>query len=169
MGTNNMSKLSPKAKESIVRKALSCNGRPLKEIASEHNIGRSTLWKWMKEYKDNGIIGNQTDAKSGYNLTVIDKFNHIIATSSLDETALGVYCREKGIYSFQLTEWKKEFMSKDRTKISSLNAAEIKKLRAENKQLQQEIMRKDSALAEATALLILKKKASLIWGASEEG
>ena len=55
-------------------------------------------------------------------------------------------------------------MSKKTSEENQSALAELKELRAENKQLKQDIRRKDSALAEATALLILKKKAALIWG-----
>ena len=47
--------------------------------------------------------------------------------------------------------------------------SENKKLKNENKQLALELRRKEKALAEAAALLILKKKADLIWGVDEEG
>lgn len=45
---------------------------------------------------------------------------------------------------------------------------ELKKLRDQNKQLQKELRRKEKALAEASALLIMKKKADLIWGVEED-
>ena len=48
------------------------------------------------------------------------------------------------------------------------NLSELRALRIENKQLKKEVTRKNSALAEATALLILKKKADLIWGEPED-
>jgi len=41
-------------------------------------------------------------------------------------------------------------------------------MKAKNKKLESELRRKDKALAEASALLILKKKANLIWGESED-
>ena len=46
--------------------------------------------------------------------------------------------------------------------------SELRKLKAENNKLQLELRRKDKALAEASALLVMKKKADLIWGESEE-
>lgn len=55
-------------------------------------------------------------------------------------------------------------MSQKTTEKDREALAELKALRIENKQLKQEIRRKDSALAETTALLVLKKKAALIWG-----
>lgn len=159
-----MQQLSTSAKQAIIKKALAKDGRTLSEIAKAHNIGLSTLGKWLRCYRKNGIIGEQKPAKVSQDYSMSNRLHHLIATGSLDEAALGVYCREQGIYSFQLTEWKEEFMAQKITEKKQSNLAELKILRAENKQLKQEVRRKDSALAEATALLILKKKAALIWG-----
>jgi transposase len=46
--------------------------------------------------------------------------------------------------------------------------AEVAQQRKENKRLDREILRKDKALAEAAALLVLSKKAQAIWGSKEE-
>ena len=46
--------------------------------------------------------------------------------------------------------------------------SEVKALRAENKLLKQDLQRKNKALAETTALLVLKKKANLIFGESRD-
>ena len=147
-----MSKLSTSAKQKIIEKALSRDGKTLSEIAKSHNIGVSTLGKWLKSYRSNGTIEEQRGQKEHQFLSMSQRFNHLIATASFSETEIGVYCRENGLYSFQLTEWKKEFMSKKTTEKDRGALAELKALRIENKQLKQEIRRKDSALAETTAL-----------------
>jgi hypothetical protein len=54
------------------------------------------------------------------------------------------------------------------TRVPKEHKDEYKLLKAENKKLKSDLMRKEKALAEATALLILKKKAHLIWGEGEE-
>lgn len=162
-----MQKLSEDAKQAIVEKALNRDGRTLREIAESNNVGLSTLGKWLKKYRNNGKIINQCVSERSNSLTTEARFQHLIATASLDETALGVYCREHGIYSFQLTQWKKEFMTEKRTEPKKEKNSEVKALRSEIKQLKQELRRKDSALSEATALLVLKKKAALIWGEDE--
>jgi hypothetical protein len=41
-------------------------------------------------------------------------------------------------------------------------------VREENRTLKKELRRKDKALAETTALLVLKKKAASIWGEPED-
>ena len=45
---------------------------------------------------------------------------------------------------------------------------EMKALQKENEQLKKDLRRKDKALAETSALLVLKKKANLIWGDLED-
>lgn len=162
-----MNKLSTDAKQAIVEKVLAKDGRTVGEIAKAHNIGYSTLNKWIKKYKDYGIINEHQPKGNNQALSSSERFQHLIATAALDETATGVYCREKGLYSFELKEWKTAFMTEKITEKQHANIAELKALRIENKQLKHEVRRKDSALAEASALLILKKKASLIWGEAE--
>lgn len=44
----------------------------------------------------------------------------------------------------------------------------MKTLRAENKALKKELNRKDRALAETAALLVLQKKVHEIWGNDED-
>ena len=167
IGAEKMHKLSTKAKEAIIEKVLKKDGRTLTEIAKVHNIGVSTLGKWVRNYRKNGTLGEEKNPKanSGVGISVSERFEHIMATASLDEAEIGIYCREKGIYSFQLIEWKEAFMKQSQHETApSPNLTELKTLRMENKALRQDLRRKESALAEVTALLILKKKASLIWG-----
>ena len=52
-----------------------------------------------------------------------------------------------------------------------MNAAERRELQKDKKQvrkLEKELKRKDRALAEAAALLLLQKKAQAIWGDAED-
>jgi transposase-like protein len=101
-------------------------------------------------------------------LSTEDRFNHLIAVSSLNDTQISAYCRQHGIFKFQLNNWKESFMSTSQNHKNRENMSELKLLRAENKKLKQELNRKESALAEAAALLVLQKKTALIWGAKEE-
>jgi transposase-like protein len=94
---------------------------------------------------------------------------HLLATEKLDEIGVGVYCREQGIHSFQLKKWKDEFMNHHAVKKQPDKLShELKTLRQENRRLKKDLKRKNKALAETSALLVLKKKANLIWGDPEE-
>jgi hypothetical protein len=53
-------------------------------------------------------------------------------------------------------------------KAANENAGQMKVLKEENKQLSKELRRKDKALAEAAALLVLKKKVDEYWDLKED-
>lgn len=163
-----MQQLSKEAKEVIIQKALSRDDSSLESIAKANNVGYSTLSRWLKVYKED-LAANQPleTNQSSVKLTKAIKFNHVVATAQLDEPELGRYCRENGLYSHQLQTWREQFMSEKDIKKEN-NQAELKSLKLENKRLQKELQRKEKALAEASALLILKKKANLIWGEKED-
>lgn len=89
---------------------------------------------------------------------------------SAEEFEFSEYCREKGIYPEQVKEWKEACINaNDNAREKSTKAG--KELRAERKEkekLEKELARKEKALAEAAALLVLRKKADAIWVTDEE-
>ena len=91
----------------------------------------------------------------------------MIRCDSLSEVEINQVCREQGLYAHHIKQWKAELdnglMSKQPTE-----AAENKRLKQENKALKKELNRKEKALAEAAALLILQKKANRLWGYDED-
>lgn len=159
-----MRHLTQEAKKTIVEKALNRKDQNLAEIASIHNVGLSTLEKWIRHYKECKQNITNTTLPSTLQLSRAEQWEHLLATASLDEVKLGGYCREHGLYSFQLQQWKSEFMLQDKNQKKQEIQSELKALRAENKLLKQDLLRKNRALAETTALLVLKKKANLIFG-----
>ena len=163
-----MRKLSAEAKQAIIDKVLARDGRTVVEIAKLHNISYSTLQKWIRKVRNGDIIDPVKSVKDNQALSLSERFTHLMATASLDETAVGIYCREHGLYAIQLTQWKEAFMTQKPDLKKQDNLTELRTLRLENKRLKQDVKLKNRALAEATALLILKKKASLIWGEVEE-
>ena len=163
-----MTHLSPEAKEAIVLKALTRGSDSIASIAKANNVGASSLNKWLRRYREGlPFSANTHSANKKTDLSRADKFQHILSAHGLDEVSLGAYCRQHGLYSHQLTEWKKQLMKDDSKMTNQQQQAEVKALKEENKRLQHDLNRKDKALAEASALLIMKKKADLIWGVSE--
>lgn len=159
-------KLIPETvKEALVKKVISQPNVNLKQFAMLNNVGYSSLTKWMKKYK-NRI--KHSSLPHHQKLSQEERIQHVFKTATLDETALGAYCRQHGLYVSQLNEWKKEFLNKNDDKKNQILKVELKILRAENEKLKQEVRRKDKALAETAALLILKKKAHAIWGDPED-
>lgn len=90
----------------------------------------------------------------------------LLATHGLAEQALGAWCRERGIHTHHLAQWRRELVEGSSEKAAGVS--EARALRQENRALKKELRRKDKALAETTALLVLKKKATSIWGEIED-
>ena len=83
---------------------------------------------------------------------------------------LSEYCRKKGIYPGQVQRWKEAALTgydlDEQIQHRKSNARKEDKRKI--KRLASELRRKDKALAETAALLVLRKKAQAIWGESEE-
>ena len=84
----------------------------------------------------------------------------IIETAPLSELELGEYCRKKGIYTHDIQMWKDEIIQNlSGQKAGNLeDKKQAKKDKDRIKSLEKELRRKDKALAETAALLVLRKK-----------
>jgi len=145
-------------KKAAVKKALLTPERSPRHTAKEIGISTTAIYLWIKKYGGNGSTKQKPSKRLPSDWTKEEQFNILLETSHLSEEALGAYCRQKGIYQHQLTQWREDFMKENQQTNSSKVSAELKGLRAENKTLKKELNRKEKALAEAAALLILKKK-----------
>ena len=92
------------------------------------------------------------------------KLKALVETAGLAETELGLYLRREGLYATQITEWRADVIAHFVTRPTPKKDARDETIRL----LEREILRKDKALAEASALLILQKKVELIWGNKHE-
>ncbi len=160
--------LSREAREIIIKKVLS-GQQTMTNIALANNIGLSTLHQWVKRFKSEGQCEVKPTHDNKRLPTLAERFKHLQATVGQEDVIVGTYCRKHGLYPHQLIAWEKDFMTKDTSEKDRKFSTEMKGLKAENKSLKKIILRKDRALAETVALLVLKKKAAQIWGDSEEG
>jgi hypothetical protein len=92
------------------------------------------------------------------------KLKALVETTGFAENELGLYLRREGLYAHQITAWRAEVLAHFATSPTPKKDARDETIR----QLEREILRKDKALAEASALLILQKNVDLIWGNRHE-
>ncbi len=162
-------------KEQMIAKLLSSNGPSVIQLSKESGISESALYKWLKLYKNNVYLQGNTNMADDQNSKPIRpqnwsaeaKLNAIIATAPMTKEEVGTYCRSNGIYLHHLDEWKNKIIAGLKPSVSKEKLVN-KKLTAENKALKSDLNRKDKALAETSALLVLKKKADLIWGVQKD-
>ncbi len=123
------------------------------QISRLEGIPANTLYGWRSQA---GIPTQSAASESKLHLEWSQdaRFAVIVETAPLSAHAVAEYCRRKGLYPEQIQQWKDEFMQPGQRAERAL----IKKQQKEIQQLNREIARKDKALAEAAALLILEKK-----------
>lgn len=100
--------LSIEFKQSLVEKMLNRGTKSLASVAKENNVGQSTLKDWIKANRCGKLVKRMDGAKADY--SPLEKLNHVAETWKLSETEPGAYCREKGLYGFELKNWKEKFM-----------------------------------------------------------
>jgi transposase-like protein len=96
------------------------------------------------------------------------KLKAIAETLTLTENELGEYLRANGLHSSDLEQWKQEFYSSQKGPGRPKLDPELAELRAKEKELAKDLKRKDRALAEMSARIVLLKKSRLIWGDGED-
>ncbi|HEY5714926.1 MAG TPA: transposase [Psychromonas sp.] len=160
-----MTRYSPERKEAVLRKVLPPQSRSVSEVANEEDIPYNTLYTWLKTVQNNGVIMPNSTL-----LTAEKKLAIIIETGPLTESELATYCRKNGFYPEQIKAWKEEFVQGVQTKKIN-NKASIKEAQADKKEikaLKKELRRKDKALAETAALLVLRKKLNALYDLEDE-
>lgn len=158
---------SIQVKEAVLQKILQGN-KPHHEIAVEYEIGRSTIGKWLRQYKQNGEINLKSKEKRPRDWTSEERITALIATGSMPPEECASWCRKNGIFPHHLEQWKKDAISGMTASSSKRQSEAEKQLRKEVSALKKDLSRKEKALAETAALLVLKKKAQAIWGEPEE-
>ena len=164
-----MPRYSEERKASVMRKLLPPNNRSVPAVAREEGISEQTLYNWRQQIRDTGVpvpgSGKQTDDWSAE-----AKFAAVVETASMNASELSEYCRSNGLYPEQIQRWREACVQGARSvgvqhKHVKQEARQDKK---KIKQLERELRRKEKALAETAALLVLRKKLNALWDENEE-
>lgn len=163
-----VTRYSAELKENLIAKALAPNGPSIVELAKEFNIPYATFHTWMHTMRKTHSTKPTITSQRPKDKSAEEKLQAVIDTMNKNDIELGEYCRQQGIYSHHLAEWRKQMLSGLGAPQPNPFKAKCNQAEHELKQLKRELHRKDKALAEVSALLVLKKKADLLWGVKEE-
>ncbi len=157
-------------KNNVVEKTINRDSEvTLKDMANEYGINISTLGRWLRGSQQTGkqaVLSNKEKRPQDWNAA--EKLQAVMDCGNKDDESINTYCREKGIYAHHIKQWQQEFIHNKGGSMQQDDKQQLKTLKEENKQLKRELNRKDKALAETAALLVLKKKAQHIWGNDED-
>ena len=155
---------SDEFKNAMIEKLSRPDAGSATALAEEVGVPQSTLSRWLREYGRFGSMGEgMGNKRRPQNWTAEEKMEAVIAYDGMDEAERGLYLRGHGLYSADIERWREE-MLQALSKKPKKGDPKDKRI----KDLESELRRKEKALAEAAALLVLKKKAQAIWGDGEE-
>jgi transposase len=155
-------------KSNMIAKMLPPNNIPVPDLARDTGIPKDTLYAWrLKHQRSPDNIPATPQAPSG-ELSSAQKFAVVLETASLNEVELSAYCRRKGLYPEQISAWRESCLQANAAVSPKVERAQLSAQTRQIKQLEAELRRKDKALAETAALLVLQKKVQAIWGEPED-
>lgn len=163
-----MPKYSDQFKQQMVRKLCGPDAATATALSGQTGVSQQTLSRWLRDAKIEAMSDSKKEksprpsTRRPQDWTAEERFKAVTTVASMSDDELGTYLRSSGLKSTDLENWKRSMIAavgpQKPTKRS--DAKEKKRIR----ELEKELRRKDSALAEASALLVLKKKAQAIWG-----
>jgi len=160
-----MSGYSPERKAAVLKKLLPPHNLSVAELSRQEGISDVTLYTWRKQAIARGerVAG---DDKSKTKWSAQAKLTVVVETATLSEVELSQYCREKGLYPEQVKQWKQACLDGQSASTQRLHneRAQAKTDKKRIRELERELNRKEKALAEAAALLVLRKKLNALWG-----
>jgi transposase len=155
-------KYSKDFKQSTIQKILMPGGPTIMEMAVKTGAHPTSIRDWMK------IYGKSLAMKKTTDWTPENKLEAIIKTSAMRENELGEFLRANGLHTSDIDQWKQDIYSSLKAPGRPRIDPELIQLRNKEKELSKDLRRKDRALAEMSARVILLKKSRAIFGELED-
>jgi hypothetical protein len=131
-------------------------------VSREIGIGVETLERWRAESLSKPLSKREWTAAA--------RLEAVITTAAMDEATRSAWCRENGVYPQQLVEWRTSAtQALAAPEEARASPSQTREDRRRIKELEREVRRKDKALAETAALLVLSKKCEAIFRRNMEG
>lgn len=162
-----MTRYTQEKKEHALSLMAAPHNKPVTDVAQLTGVPEGTLYLWRKQAREQGraVPG---DGQNPEQWSAADKFSVVLKAAPLNEAELGAYCRRKGLLVEQLERWRTEVHAA----LSGAQSRSSESERATDKRrirdLEKDLRRKEKALAETAALLVLSRKYEALWTDGED-
>jgi transposase-like protein len=161
-------KYSERFKERMVARMLGERRMSASALSKEVGIGQPTLSRWLREAARFGVVMDSDEDKRAErrpeDWSPQEKLQAVHEAAEISEAELGVWLRRRGLKQEHLRQWRELALSgfsQRPTRASSEDRKRIEKL-------EKELKRKDKALAETAALLVLQGKMQALWAEEDD-
>jgi transposase-like protein len=156
--------MKPKYSEAFIEQAvvklISRGERSVQAVATDLNINYHTAKYWIKRALLNKAASAPAKERRPQDWSAQEQLVALHETHCLEGDGLHAWCRERGLFAHNLTSWRMAFCE---TTKAAPGTRELRALKDQNEQLRRDLVRKEKALSEAAALLILQKKFRALW------
>ena len=147
-------------KDRAVARLLPPESATLDAVALELGVSVSTLERWRSE----ALSRPQRE----HTWTAASRLEAVVTTSDMDEASRAAWCRAQGLYAKELESWRQSAtQALAQPEEACASPQQTAQSRRRIKELERELLRKDRALAETAALLVLSKKVAAIFNKGE--
>ena len=140
-------------KKEMVRKLLLPGGKGAVELSREIGVTPQTLYNWRDKYSHGSDAVPRK--KRTNSLSYGERARAVLEYGRLPVADVGEWLRKRGLESDHIELWEKELLA---TCDTSKNKEEVRLLKEQNRHLEKDLLKKDKALAELSAIIILQKK-----------
>ena len=165
-------------KARMVRRMAGPQRQSAAQLSAETGISQPTLSRWLREAGqsvskasknalDEAEVSASSRPRRPRDLSPLERAQAVLEVSKLSGEARGIYLRQQGLHEEHVEAWSSALED-------ALGAAPKRPIKPEKgdsqrvRQLEKELLRKDRALAEAAALIVLQKKTAILFGEAEE-
>lgn len=153
----------------MVAKLCTPNGPSVYHLSKETGISPKTLYNWIEVF---GGTNRVTKDRRPDDWSQEERLQAVLEAQALSEEDLGDFLRKNGLHSHDIEAWKKDIFDLVSTPTKGRGRPkkdpELAAAQEELKKVKRDLRRKEKALAEQTAIVILQKKAQELWGTDED-
>ena len=156
-----MARYGQSFKDRAVARLLPPESATLELVSKEVGIAVGTLERWRENLQSMPARGRAWTAPA--------RLQAVITTAALSQADKSAWCREHGMYPAELEQWCSSATSAlAEPQDARASPQATRQDRKRIKDLERELLRKDRALAETAALLVLSKKVAAIYNKGED-
>ena len=133
----------------------------MEAVSNEVGVGAGTLERWRSE-----ALSRPARERAW---TAAGRFDAVVTVATMDEAGKSTWCREHGVFPLDLAQWRQSATQAPAEPAEArASPQQTARDRRRIKELERELHRKDRALAETAALLVLSKKVGAIFKLGED-
>ena len=144
-------------RQRVVARLLPPESAAIDVVSREVGVSVATLERWRAQ-----ALAAPGELSSSQRWTPAARLEAVITTAAMDAASRGAWCREQGLYAAELEAWKRDAIA-GLGEPRAASAVEARQDRRRVRELERELHRKDKALAETAALLVLAKNLQAVF------